>query len=77
MKTFDNRISFPSGPTQFLGRNGSGKCVGVNVLHTADNSIMLEPITSRGLIGRCFIEVPDEAIDGLITLLEQVKEKVI
>ena len=48
--------------TSFLGRNGTGKCIGVHVMkfeHLPNKDIALYPITSKGEDGRCMIQIPD------------------
>jgi len=47
----------------FLGRNGVGKCTGVELrVHerprAADDSLDVQPLTSKGIPGTCSIEVP-------------------
>jgi hypothetical protein len=42
----------------FLGRNGSGNCIGIEITHgVEDLHTMIEPVTSKGETGRCRIEV--------------------
>lgn len=64
----------------FLGRNGVYSCKGIEITdmnRPKDNSkypyIMLEPITSKNKIGRCFIEIPRENIQEVINILEKFK----
>lgn len=63
-----------SKPTTFLGRNGMFAATGleINPYLTADNHsvVVLEPVTSRGVIGRCNIEIPVEDIPSLIAELQ-------
>ena len=67
---------------QFLGRNGwcylSGIVVASHLSHfDKRNHIHLTPITSRGRWGACHIELPldIETVDGLISVLEEIKTK--
>lgn len=60
---------------QFLGRNGGFKCTGVSVITTQDNSVMIEPITSKGEIGRSFIEIPIENIEVFINTLKKASKQ--
>lgn len=75
-------ISFKT-TTKFLGRNGTGQCTGLN-LFTYPNpgdtskehpSITISPITSKGLAGKCHIEVPIEEVPGLINTLQETIDK--
>ena len=60
--------------TNFTGRNGYMQCKGMDVLTLpGSNSVMLSPLTSRGKVGRCDIEVPIEALPQLIEALQAVK----
>jgi hypothetical protein len=63
--------------TEFLGRNGLFKCNGfeisVYVKPNYQKVIMIEPLTSRGQIGRCAIEIPHS---DLQTFINQLQEKV-
>jgi len=62
--------------THFVGRNGCFKCSGITVQTTdGDNLLGLEPLTSRGFTGRCCIEIPASAIDGLIAALQEAKRE--
>ncbi len=46
----------------FMGRNGFFKSTGLDVLVDRQRKIVtLSPITSKGMIGNCAIEVPLEA----------------
>ena len=57
--------------TNFTGRNGYFACGGIEVLHlNHNNSVMLSPLTSRGVVGRCDIEVPLENVPDLIVQLQ-------
>jgi len=59
--------------TNFTGRNGFLKCNGLDLLKMIHNkSILISPITSKGKIGRCDIEVPLEAIPAVIQELERM-----
>lgn len=61
--------------TTFLGRNGMFKATGVSIGHSWDNgerTVMLEPVTSKDTIGRCWIEMPEKDIPKLITELQRI-----
>jgi hypothetical protein len=61
---------------QFLGRNGGFKCTGVSALATSDDTLMIEPITSKGDVGRCFIEIPIENVSAFINALELISNQI-
>lgn len=60
--------------TKFLGRNGICKCNGVNITlcDSEKNTkvVVLEPVTSKMLIGRCNIEIPKADLKRFILTLE-------
>lgn len=58
---------------EFLGRNGLFKQSGISVATVIGNRVMLEPITSKGDIGRASLEIPNEnVVDVIKALLEHV-----
>ena len=63
-------IVYTSGGCIFLGRNGTGKCSGLSVTHEP-GSIRLEPLTSRGKVGRAVLEIPPgkDALELALTLV--------
>ena len=63
--------------TQFLGRNGTGKCSGI-FLHTStmfDKKpvVYMQPLTSKGNTARCTMIVPVDALDDLISALQTIQ----
>ncbi len=60
--------------TTFLGRNGTMKCGGINVLEM-NELVDIRPITSRNHIGRCCITIPQKDIPSLIEILKMIQEK--
>lgn len=55
----------------FLGRNGYGRMCGLVVSPIPQyNVIYFEPLTSRGIVGRCRLEVPFTLLPRLIELLQ-------
>lgn len=64
------RITWPR-PTTFLGRNGRFASHGLEVYVYPNNEIILEPVTSRGVSGRCQIIVPIDALPDLIDTLRK------
>lgn len=68
-------------PTQYLGRNGYFKCKGFELkrLVTSDpgwstDVIRIHPITSKGMLGRCFIEIPVSQLKRFTKLLNLTKK---
>jgi hypothetical protein len=62
--------------TNFTGRNGFMKCGGVELMESSANSIILSPLTSKGMIGRCDIFIPLEDAKAVAeALLSFVNEK--
>lgn len=59
-------------PTEFLGRNGYFMCSGVD-LTTDEDKLFIAPLTGRGDVGRCTIEVPLNKLDELIASLEVLR----
>lgn len=67
-------IKFLTRITRFIGRNGQMKCAGITLTKTAEKSVMLEPLTARGIKygerGHCLVEIPNEDIPALIKTLQ-------
>ena len=43
----------------FLGRNGYFTCVGVEIFDMTFRKVVeISPITSKGKVGRCYIQIP-------------------
>jgi hypothetical protein len=58
----------------FTGRNGTFKCVGVEVWELS-NRVTISPITSKGKIGRCDIDIPLENLGEFINALTDLVPK--
>lgn len=65
-------IKFIKRLTAYLGRNGQMKCSGLTLTKTMNRSVMIEPLTSKGVIGRSLIEIPNEDIPAVIQALKQL-----
>ena len=60
--------------TVFVGRNGSGHCAGVEI--QLNNKVVdLCPLTSKGQLGNCHINLPMEAIPDLVRKLQSLLPK--
>ena len=45
----------------YVGRNGTGKCAGLEILHLDYvGRIQLSPLNSKGNIANCSIDIPDD-----------------
>lgn len=54
----------------FFGRNGYFKSSGISIsVDSIDTTVSLDPITSKGNIGRCRIEIPIEDIPDVVSTL--------
>lgn len=54
----------------FLGRNGTGYCDGVAVYeHDWKECLNIAPITSKGVIGRCSIDIPVSCVPDVVLAL--------
>lgn len=65
--------------TNFTGRNGYGKCSGIELLHGMERDgqqcFMLTPLTSKGNTANCDILIPVSAIEGIVRELLHIKNK--
>lgn len=69
-------MKFNSWMTNSYGRNGNIKTSGIEMFRCSrmeGKSIMILPITSRGAVANCHIEIPMEEIDEFIHQLELMK----
>ncbi len=57
--------------TNFHGRNGTGKMIGIEIMATKDY-VDLQPITSRGRPANCHIELDRKALAQVIEVLEAI-----
>lgn len=59
-----------------LGRNGTMKQIGLRVSdHIPKERVLILPINSKDLIGRCRIEIPYEDLDLVIETLKEIQNK--
>ncbi|WP_432263171.1 hypothetical protein [Cupriavidus sp. TMH.W2] len=64
----EQEVKYPS-LGLFVGRNGEFKSAGM-VIREIRGSVQVQPITSRGKLGRCVIEVPSDW--GVLNQLAEV-----
>jgi hypothetical protein len=57
----------------FIGSNGYFKASGLDI-YANESIVILQPITSKGEIGICSIEIPIEAIAALMNILNQAAD---
>jgi len=57
----------------FIGRNGYFKASGLDI-YANESIVILQPITSKGVTGRCSIEIPIEAVAALMNILNQAAD---
>jgi hypothetical protein len=57
-------IIFKNSTSSYLGRNGIGRCYGVESLKTGNN-LTLSPINSKGT-AKCWMEIPLDEVPALI-----------
>jgi hypothetical protein len=57
----------------FEGRNGYFKQGGLAIQELGDGKVALFPLTSKGDIARCMIEIPVDDLETVINTLEAVK----
>lgn len=62
--------------TSYIGRNGHGKQIGLEVLPigetTPDQIITLSPINSKGNVANCSLDIPRADIPAFIAALQSV-----
>jgi len=55
-----------------MGRNGLMRTSGLRVCCFMSGVVIIEPVTSRGQIGNCRIEMPVSELSGLIAVLRDI-----
>ncbi len=61
--------------TWFVGRNGMGKCAGVELLpctHDVSKGVIISPLTSKGNVANCSIKIPFESLPQIIENLQTI-----
>jgi hypothetical protein len=58
---------------EYLGRNGYGKCCGVEIWGDVE-TVRISPITSQGGVARCHIEIPNTELEKVIEVLRREKK---
>ena len=64
----------------WLGRNGRYYASGIEVTrftYGKKGGIIIEPVKKNGIIGRCYIEIPLNAIDDVCKMLQDQKANLI
>lgn len=61
----------------FLGRNGLGRICGAEILPIAGQAALhIEPVTSKGVAGRCSIEIPVNHLHQFVSALQAAAEEI-
>jgi hypothetical protein len=74
-------ILFEDTPVSFLGRNGVYDAVGLHLTRLGSSPIIgpsrlqIQPITSKGNLGRAWLEIPLAAVPNLIAALQDFLAK--
>ena len=56
----------------FQGRNGNFKQAGIRIWRGSNKEVWLEPVTGKGGIGNCWIQIPPENVDAVVKALQGV-----
>jgi len=69
-------IVFEGDETTYLGRNGRGRCIGIEVFKAipAYEEVWISPINSKKSIARCEIIIPVKDIPEIIKALQEIQE---
>lgn len=60
--------------TWFSGRNGLFLCSGIRAIYQEDaKTFVVQPLTSKGVPGRCFIEIPADELDAVIQTMKTAR----
>jgi hypothetical protein len=55
----------------YIGRNGAGKCMGVEVFHTTRHFISIQPINSKNCIASsCLIQIPLSHVNKICDMMQ-------
>lgn len=62
-------------PTRFTGKNGISECKGIEFYSgSQDRDLIINPITSKYMLGDCEIIIPKDKIKELIEVLKEFEE---
>lgn len=69
----NEKVKFKS-KTTYLGRNGNGQCIGVDMYRPSENSegFWFSAINSKDMVARCEILIPVEDIPEIIEALRRI-----
>ena len=56
--------------SSYMGRNGSGKCMGVEIAHTPRHYITIQPINSKDRIASCCIQIPLTRVNKVCNMMQ-------
>jgi hypothetical protein len=67
----NQQVTWKGRLTNFTGRNGWFRCSGLDIQPLEHNqSVMIAPLTSQSMVGRCDIEIPLEALPEVVAKLQ-------
>lgn len=56
-------------PGYYTGRNGTFAAAGIVVEQTADGTVILRPLTTKGAPANCMIQIPADALQKFVTVV--------
>jgi len=69
----------PSNKLSYIGRNGLGKQVGIEILACGDSVpsqiVTMSPINGKNMVANCSIDLPVENIPDFIKALQEIHAK--
>jgi hypothetical protein len=54
----------------YMGRNGSGHCLGIEIFYTPGAFITLQPINSKDCLATCCIQIPVTHVNQVCTEMQ-------
>jgi hypothetical protein len=68
-------VNFKERRTSYLGRNGPGHCIGLDLYFlTYDDKLLITPINSKNKQARCDISIPGDDLQDMIDKLQELKK---
>lgn len=66
------QIDFQDKQVRFQGRNGYFRASGLFLENRVNDIVAISPITSRGFVGNCEVQLPKNKIPELIASLQKM-----
>lgn len=72
-----NHVEFKNDPSDpyYKGRNGDGKCRGLEIWNSTADLVVIEPINSKGNIANCVITFPKNKLEEVIEALKKLRDQ--